>query len=85
MRAASDAVADNAGNTSTAVPATIASPTTSVRRASSMREFITCRPLIMTNVTANSSEATTTGRGITARSTVNFGKRPSSTNMTATA
>ena len=70
------AVAAKSGNTSTAMPATTDKPMTKVRRASSRREVMTCRPLIMIKVTTSISADTMTGRGITASSAGNLGKNP---------
>ena len=58
---------------------------TSVRRASSMRELITCRPLIMMKATTNINAATITGRGITASTAGSLGKNPRTRNMAPTA
>ena len=48
-----------------------------VRRASSMREVIVCRPLIRTKQAENSSDAPITGRGIRISEPVSEGKNAS--------
>ncbi len=70
------------GKISTAAPAKRARPITSVRRASSRREVITCSPLMRMKQIENSSADVITERGISASSVVSFGSRPSARNST---
>ena len=58
---------------------------TRVRRASSMREVIACRPLIRTKQAENSSDAPMTGRGIRMSVPVIEGRNASAIRMPPTA
>ena len=73
------------GMISAATALAMASPITMVRRASSMREVIACRPLMRTKHAENSSEAPITGRGIRMSVPVTDGRNASTSRNPPTA
>jgi hypothetical protein len=78
-------LAEIPGNISTAMPAIIDRPSTSVRRASSSRDIMTCRPFMMMEVTANRSAASTIARGISENKAGSLGRNAAAKKATLTA